>query len=490
MANITKPAGLSNIWANGGTKINPGSTKVNIGWVVQLPPYEYQNWVDNRQDQAIAHFSQHGVPEWDSGTEYQGLLSYTQGSDGVIYKCLQTNTNKDPSNSLNNLFWAVAFETYGSVAVVSAALATHITNYQTLSGIGNLAGARTNLSVYSKSESDTRFAGLNGSSTQVFSVALATQPEHAVRLGQVASLLNQATESVSGVVKLSTTGLTEGGLDDLTALTPLKAATVYLKKSGNLAGLGDPAVARNNLGLGTSATQNIGTFFQVANNLSEVANAGIARTNLGITSTATQPENYFLRAGQNLSDVTFPSAARTNLGLTSTAITPLASLSLKSENLAGLTNTAAARTNLGLGSASVLNSSAVLLTANNFSDLTNTQSARNNLGLGNLSTRDVFGVSGNLDFTSLIGQNGYQKLPSGLIIQWGSTTAPANGGVGITFPIPFPTIGFIGLATFGGFGYNLGTDSILTFGFNDKTQATINSGYFSPALVYWVAIGN
>jgi hypothetical protein len=379
MPNITKPTGLSNIWANGGTKIDPGATKVNIGWVVQLPPYEYQNWVDNRQDRAIAHINQHGVAEWDATTEYQGLLSYTQGSDGVIYKCLQTNTNKDPSNTLNNLFWAVAFEQYGSVAVVSTTLAAHITNYQTLAGIGNLSAARANLSVYSKVESDTRFAGLNGSPSQVFSIAVATQPEHAVRLGQVAGLLTQATESTLGVVKLATTGSTEAGVDDLTAITPLKGNAVYVKKSGNLAGLANYATARSNLGLGTAAVQNVELFAQVANNLSDLASPSAARSNLGLTSTATQPENYFLRASQNLSDLANVSLSRSNLGLTTTATTPLSSIMLKADNLAGLADVAQARTNLGLGSAATQATNTFLQRANNLSDLSNVQAARNSL---------------------------------------------------------------------------------------------------------------
>lgn len=34
--------------------------------------------------------------------------------------------------------------------------------------------------------------------------------------------------------------------------------------------------------------------------------------------------------------------------------------------------------------------------------------------------------------------NGYQRLPSGLIIQWGSATTDAGGTVDVTFPISFP----------------------------------------------------
>jgi hypothetical protein len=425
MPNITKPSNLSAIWAAGGTKIDPGTSKYNIGWVVQLPPYEYQNWVDNRQDQAIAHFSQHGVPEWDSATEYQGLLSYTQGSNGIIYKCIATNTNKDPSNSLNSAYWAVAFETFGSVQIVSDALAVHINNYQNLSAIGNLAGARANLSVYSKSESDTRFAGLNGSSAQVFNVAVATAPEHAVRLGQVSSLLTQATESALGTVKLATNGLTEGGVDDLTAITPLKANTVYLKKSGNLAGLANPATARTNLGLGTAATQNVGAFLQTASNLSDLSDKAAARSNLGLSDSAILPSTTFLSRANNLSDLSNTATARSNLGLTSLATTNPALVMFKSDNLAGV-NPAAARSNLGLQDSVLYPSNTWLVRVNNLGDLPNTQTARNNLGLGNLSTRSVYNVPGDLDFSNVINPGGgYQKLPGGLTIQWGQ--GPALG---------------------------------------------------------------
>lgn len=40
--------------------------------------------------------------------------------------------------------------------------------------------------------------------------------------------------------------------------------------------------------------------------------------------------------------------------------------------------------------------------------------------------------------TSLAG-SGYQKLPSGLIIQWGAATSGAGGSVAITYPIAFPS---------------------------------------------------
>lgn len=43
------------------------------------------------------------------------------------------------------------------------------------------------------------------------------------------------------------------------------------------------------------------------------------------------------------------------------------------------------------------------------------------------------------EFGSSLAASGYQKLPSGLIIQWGSTLFNTSGYANITFPISFPT---------------------------------------------------
>lgn len=100
MSEITKPSDLNTIWASGGDKLDPGTTKYQTGWGAELPPRQWENFVQNKQDQAIAHINQHGIPVWDNATEYQANKSYVQGSDGRIYKALTTNTNTDPVTDL------------------------------------------------------------------------------------------------------------------------------------------------------------------------------------------------------------------------------------------------------------------------------------------------------------------------------------------------------------------------------------------------------
>ena len=439
MANILKPSGVNNIWAATGTKTDPGVAKANTGWVVELPPYQTANWIEFRQDSFIAHVNQHGIPEWDSTTEYQANLSYVKGSDGLVYKCLTTNTNTDPVNPLNSLYWTRAFETYGSVQVVSDALNAHLANYATLSGLSNTALARVNLSVYSRTEGDSRYAYKTGDANTTFSVKTATNSNHAIPLGQLNTLLQQATEAQMGVAAIASNADVAQGVNDTKIITPLKAATVYLSKAGNLAGLTNTATARANLGLGSIAIEASGAFLRASNNLSDLASATVARANLGLTSTATRPEDYFLRTANNLSDVSDVGAARTSLGLTSAAITAIGDFVLKADNLAGLANIAVARTNLGLGAAATQPLTTWLQRANNLSDLTNVQAARNNLGLGGAATKDTLGVTGDLNFTNVKSQSGYTYLPNGLILQWGLGTSPDNGSRITDFPIPFPT---------------------------------------------------
>ncbi|EJW4408426.1 hypothetical protein ACNZ7H_000140 [Escherichia coli] len=71
-----------------------------------------------------------------------------------------------------------------------------------------------------------------------------------------------------------------------------------------------------------------------------------------------------------------------------------------------------------------------------------TNALTTNLGLGTASKRNV-GTGANQipDMSAFASGSGYQKLPGGYILQWGSATAgnSASTGVSNTFPIQFPT---------------------------------------------------
>lgn len=107
MPEITKPD-FTYLWSSGGSKIAPSDAKIQTGWTAEVPPFQWENWAQNRQDQAIAHVLQHGISVWDATTDYQIGKSYVQGSDGLIYVAVQTNTNQNPVTDVTYTYWAKA----------------------------------------------------------------------------------------------------------------------------------------------------------------------------------------------------------------------------------------------------------------------------------------------------------------------------------------------------------------------------------------------
>lgn len=249
MPTFNKPDSLNEVWASNGIISSPQNLKISQGWTVEIPPYQYFNWSQNRVDSFMAHINQSGIPVWDSITEYTGNKSYVQGSDGVIYKAKITNTNIDPANALNRSTWGIAFEVYGSVAVVQTQLDALQTNYNTLANIANYPQARQNLSVWSRVESDSRFAYKLGDANTKFSAAWATADSHVIPLGQLNSLIAKATTQNIGTARIATTTEVEQAILDDVIVTPETGAAVYLKKSNNLADIPNKALARQNLGI-------------------------------------------------------------------------------------------------------------------------------------------------------------------------------------------------------------------------------------------------
>lgn len=104
---ISKPA-YTFLWASGGASVAPSDVKIQTGWTAEVPPFQWENWSQNRQDQAIAHILQHGISVWDAATEYQAGKSYVQGSDGLLYKSRTTLTNVNPVTDTSFVNWTKA----------------------------------------------------------------------------------------------------------------------------------------------------------------------------------------------------------------------------------------------------------------------------------------------------------------------------------------------------------------------------------------------
>lgn len=119
MADIALPD-LSLLWASAGDVLKPSDSKIQQGWQPEIPARQWFNWLDNRQDEAIAHIAQHGIAVWSPTLEYQAGKSYVQGSDGLVYKALTTHINISPVGGAEGN-WESAFITAATATQVATA---------------------------------------------------------------------------------------------------------------------------------------------------------------------------------------------------------------------------------------------------------------------------------------------------------------------------------------------------------------------------------
>ncbi|WP_197419263.1 gp53-like domain-containing protein [Burkholderia sp. BDU5] len=95
-------------------------------------------------------------------------------------------------------------------------------------------------------------------------------------------------------------------------------------------------------------------------------------------------------------------------------------------------------------------------------------------------------------FGSSIALNGYQKLPSGWIIQWGAFTSSASGDTSVAWPIAFPNTCLSVLSTPNNNGYSMVTqyNSSRTGALFNNWQMSGGSAVRMAGAVQYVAIGN
>ncbi len=260
MAKYTKPDLMNTVWASSASESSiaePDSdgsfsgvgivVDVEDGWTQVKPPYQVENWLQNKHSQFSAYINQLGIPEWDSETEYQTNKSYVQGSDNKLYKCIQTHTNRNPASS-NTSYWEV-FE--GSRAATTEARGTVelATLAEAYAGTGNKVMTASIFQAAQATEDDygivqystqdqvntgtaTRnsvtpatLSGRTATTTRTGLVSLATLTEsYAGNSTKVLTpsifLQTQATEDSYGVVQYSTQDQVNTGTATRNSVTP------------------------------------------------------------------------------------------------------------------------------------------------------------------------------------------------------------------------------------------------------------------------------
>lgn len=109
---ISKPD-YTYLWSSGGAIVAPSNVKIQTGWTAEVPPFQWENWSQNRQDAAISHILQKGISVWSSTGEYyftaSGERSYVQGSDGSVYVAVADSVGQNPVTDTTATYWKLAF---------------------------------------------------------------------------------------------------------------------------------------------------------------------------------------------------------------------------------------------------------------------------------------------------------------------------------------------------------------------------------------------
>lgn len=331
---------MSAIWADAGDYVAPPSSKITTGWLVEVPPRQYWNWIEHRQDLMLAYLAQKGISEWDAATQYHTNKSYVQ-YNGVVYKAKTINTNVIPSSS--TLDWEVAFvaPTAASEAIKSVTPSADTLAYFT----GATTASTAPLTAFARTILDDADAS-------------------AVRTTISAQALNSNLTAISGLTSAANklpyfTGSGTAALTDITTFARSLLDDV------------DAAAARTTLGVSDASTLTSGilpdarlsgtyTGASIGGNAATATKLATARTingvnfdgtaNITIVDATKQPLN------NTLSSLASLVAGADNLPyFTGAGTLGLATITAVARNLLAATTQAAQRSALGLGTAATSN---------------------------------------------------------------------------------------------------------------------------------------
>lgn len=140
MADILKPL-YGNVWAEEGEKLSPGNTKIAAGWVQEMMPYQYENFLQNRSDVAISYLLQKGIPEYSIEQEYtanKSVVTY----NSQLYMATATVTGVVPTTTASWKRLTISFGVNGAVPISFGGTgATTASEARTNLGVGTSATA-------------------------------------------------------------------------------------------------------------------------------------------------------------------------------------------------------------------------------------------------------------------------------------------------------------------------------------------------------------
>lgn len=272
---------MNDIWAAAGDVVMPDEVKIAEGWLVEVPPRQYWNWMQNRTDVNLAYIFQRGVPEWDISVEYLANKSFVV-YNGIVYKCILTGIGKNPESQPT--YWARAFRDWSAIGQAvdnltpaadrfvyytganTAALATVTSFARSILDDTSAADVRTTIGAQASDATLTALAGLATGANQLpyFTGTDTAAQTPITSFGR--SLIDDADASEAR----TTLGLASGATTTVGTIATQNANAVSIT-GGSITGITDLAItdggtgastaagARSNLGLGNAATATVQT---------------------------------------------------------------------------------------------------------------------------------------------------------------------------------------------------------------------------------------
>lgn len=270
---------MNDIWAAAGDVVMPEAVKIAEGWLVEVPPRQYWNWMQNRTDVNLAYIFQRGVPEWDISVEYLANKSFVV-YNGVVYKCILTGVGKNPESQPT--YWVRAFRDWSAIGQAvddltpaadrfvyytgasTAALATVTSFARSILDDTSAAAVRTTIGAQASDATLTAVAGVTTAANKLIyftgvDTAAATDLSAFGR-----SLIDDADASAAR----TTLGLASGATTTVGTMATQNANSVSIT-GGSITGITDLTIAdggtgastaagaRSNLGLGTAAVVDV-----------------------------------------------------------------------------------------------------------------------------------------------------------------------------------------------------------------------------------------
>lgn len=444
MTQYTRPSNVP-AWAESGATVQPTDAEIQAGWPASnVPPSRQRfNWILNWLANAARYFLQLGVPEWSATESYVAGARVQTG--GVTYKALAASTNVTPGTN------ASKWEKWG---FLDSEIQPRVDKLLTKSVAG---GADVTLSAAEADNGILVFTGtltgninvivpnaarrwnVKNSTTGAFSLTVKTASGAGVSIPQA---------SAGAAVFCDGANFVYSATGDNSTYAPINSPTFTGSPSAPT-----PAQFDNDTSIAT-------TRFVKSNGVSYAASIGLAvsrnmaASDIGCDLIATANLTYTVLSGASF------------------GLRPGDSVTLSSFALNTMTVDFSGCTYMGGLTAS--------LTVKPFESMTLIYEGSSSWRIVNsTATLDLSG-----SFGSSLTANGYQKLPSGLIIQWGTFPSTGIGATSVvTLPIAFPTSNLMAVAspsTANAFATVQGkTASSVTIGINGSAAS---GGY-------WIAIG-